>query len=50
MKKILLINFPTSFQIEFQKNIESHGYSFYHTKFTELSLLNSQIIVKNIKI
>lgn len=50
MKNILLINFPTSFQIEFQKNIESHGYNFYHTKFTELSLLNNQILVNNIEI
>jgi RimK family alpha-L-glutamate ligase len=50
MKKILLINFPTSFQIEFQKYIELYGYSFYYAKCTELSLLNSQILVNNIKI
>jgi ribosomal protein S6--L-glutamate ligase len=50
MKNILLINFPTSFQVEFKKNIESHGYNFYHIKFTELSLLNNQILVNDSKL
>ena len=50
MKIILLINFKRDLEVLFQKNIESHGYNFYHTKFTELSLLNNQILVNNIEI
>jgi len=50
MKNILLINFKRDLEVLFQKNIESHGYSFYHAKFTEVSLLNNQILVNNIEI
>ena len=45
MKNILFLNLKENLEILFQKNIESNGYNFYHTKFTEISLFNNQIFI-----
>jgi RimK family alpha-L-glutamate ligase len=47
MKDILFINLPKTFKIEFKSHIESCGYNFYYTKFSEISILNNKIILKN---